>query len=740
MEIRLKSLLVRGNSLIRTRWRKAARFRITGLVLLFLSALTFFTMGCGLADLPDIQEIMAAGRDPAQTSQLLARDGTVIMAYGKYHHKPLSLSQVSPYLTQALLATEDQRFYEHHGIDPIGIGRALLSDIASGSLKEGGSSITQQLARTLFLSNERTLSRKGQEVLLAIRLEQELTKNQILELYLNNVYFGEGAYGVGAASQVYFNKNPKDLSLSEAALLAGLPQAPSRYNPFINPKLAKARRNHVLEKLVQAGKISKTEGKELKRQRLGINLAGRAYSDSDKAPYFNRRVLRDVLRTLNMSEEEFWPKKMKVYTTLDASAQRQARSAIQKHSAQYGRTGKNQQAALLSLSRDGAIRAYVGGRDFSVSQYDRVALAKRQTGSLFKIFIYLTALERNMSPRTVFLDAPVRYGQWVPHNYDGYHYGYMTMARALAKSNNIIAVKVADRVTVDAVINTARRLGIQSPLNNNLSLALGSADASLMEMTSAFNTLNNDGTQRQPYAIIKITDRNGKILYQRKPESGHQVVRRAARDSLVKMMTGVVNYGTARNAKLPRPVAGKTGTSDDYRNAWFIGFTPDLTTGVWVGNDDNSSTGNITGGALPATIWRTYMVSRPAVKQDFELAQAMPLDERDFFEYDLANLGRLEPMPVWDWLFRRHGRSLDADDVRRAATLQAAPLKNPAMPPSQKVSPIPSLPHSSGKPQVEAVVPPAMEPTPKEPEDSGFSRFKNKIKAGFAKLKNKLTD
>ncbi len=737
--IRLKTLL----------HENAARFRRSGPALLLVGLLAVMTMGCGLADLPDVKEIMAAGRDPSRTSQLLARDGTVIMAYGKYHHKPLPLSGMSPYLTQALLATEDQRFYEHYGVDPIGVGRAILRDVSSGSLREGGSSITQQLARTLFLSNDKTFSRKIRETLLAVKLEQELTKEQILELYLNNVYFGEGAYGVGAASQVYFNKDPKNLTRAEAALLAGMPQAPSRYNPFVNPKLAKARRDHVIEKLVQTGKIARADGDRLKRRPLGVNPAGRALSEADKAPWFNRMVLREALKKLDMAEDEFWPKKIKVYTTLDAAAQLQAQEAVRNYSAKYGRTGRNQQAALLSMSRDGAIRAYVGGRDFSVSQYDRVSLARRQTGSLFKIFVYLTALERDMSPRTVFLDSPVRYGNWMPHNYDGYHYGYMTLARALAKSNNIIAVKVAEQVSTDAVIATARRLGIQSPMENTLPLALGAADASLMEMTTAFNTLNNNGIQREPYAILKIVDRNGKVLYQRKPAPGRQVVQRPVRDSLVKMMTGVVKHGTARNADIPRPVAGKTGTSDGYRNAWFIGFTPDLTTGVWVGNDDNSPTGGITGGSLPAVIWRSYMASRPAIKKNFELAHAMPFDERDFFEYDLANLSRSEEAPFWDWLFGRQGRSLDAEDVRRTVE---APRPIPESVPATQVQPVPAIvppPHAPvsdeesrtaqgmGNPPPSAVSP----SKPKSDDDDGaFSRFRDRIKSGFSKVRDKLTD
>lgn len=614
------------------------------LVALFI---LFFVLGGYVAytavTLPNVRRALEIGVEPSQTSQIFARDKTLIMSYGKFQHKPLPLADLPPSLIEALLATEDRRFYQHQGIDPIGIIRALVQNIRSQGVHEGGSTLTQQLARNIFLSNERSIQRKVKEALLALKLEQQLTKDQILELYLNNVYFGEGAYGVGAASNIYFGKPPKALNQAECALLAGLPQAPSLYSPFMNPDLARKRRNEVLGNLVETGKISEEELKTLSSQKIHLNPNGRALSSADKSPFFNRYVIKEVLGMTGMDEQTFWQRGLKVYTTLDPRAQRIAERQVLSISNAFGRTRKNQQAALLSVDSNGEMIAYVGGKDFAVSQFDRVSQARRQAGSLFKVFVYATALERGFSPLTVYKDTAVEYGEWNPENYDKRHHGFMTLAQALIRSNNVVAVKLLHDLTPESVIQTAQRMGIESPLQPNLSLALGSADVTLKEMVGAFSVFSNNGNYIKPYAIVKVIDRDGQILYQHTPEK-RVALQRVSRDTMVAMMQGVIRFGTGRAADFGRSAAGKTGTSDNYRDAWFIGYTPEVTTGVWVGNDDNSKMGGITGGAIPARIWRAHMsrLLSGFPRREFDLSYALPMEEKDFFVYNLDNLSASE--------------------------------------------------------------------------------------------------
>lgn len=593
--------------------------------------------------LPNVRKALETGIEPSQTSQIFARDKTLIMSYGKFQHKPLPITEMPQALIDALLATEDRRFFQHKGVDPIGIARALIRNVTAHGVHEGGSTLTQQLARNIFLSNERSLQRKIKEALLAIKLEQQLTKDQILELYLNNVYFGEGAYGIGAASEIYFGKSPRALNKAECALLAGLPQAPSLYNPFSNPELAVKRRNEVLENMVETGKLSEGDAKILKARRLRLNPNGRALSSSDKAPFFNRYVVREVTSLLDMDEQTFWQQGLKIYTTLDPRAQRIAETQVRSLSHAFGRTGRKQQAALLSLDEHAGMIAYVGGKDFSVSQFDRVSQAHRPAGSLFKVFVYTTAMAQGFSPLTVYKDAPIEFGPWKPENYDKRHHGYMTLARALAQSNNIIAVKLLHDVSPEAAIQTAQRMGVESRMEPNLSLALGAADVTLLEMTGAFNVFRNQGVYKEPYAIEKITDRKGQVLYQVRPDE-RTVLERVPRDTMVGLMQGVIRFGTAKAAAFGRDAAGKTGTSDDYRDAWFIGYTPEVTTGVWVGNDDNSKMPGVTGGSIPARIWRAYMsrLLSGMPKHVFDLAHALPVEEKDFFVYNLDNLSASE--------------------------------------------------------------------------------------------------
>jgi penicillin-binding protein 1A len=580
-----------------------------------------------LALLPDVKTVLSKPIEPARTSKILAADGSIIMSYGRYYHQPVPLEKISPALVQAVLATEDRRFYRHGGLDPVGISRAVFRNLGNGGIREGGSTLTQQLARILFLSNERTWTRKLKEAVLAIRLERALSKRQILALYLNNVYFGEGAYGVEAASRVYLHKSSENLAPEEAALLAGLIQAPARYSPFHNPMAAKLRRNRVLMAMAATGTMTSNEAERLGAMPVQVNPLGRALAAPDKFPFFNRAVLQEALIALKMKEADFWKAGYRVHTTLDPKAQRIAQRQVRRLLSSRG--GGPRQGGLISLDPRNRIIAYVGGRDFDAHQFDHIRLAHRQAGSLFKVFVYAAAFKQGMTPTTQYEDSYIRVGKWTPHNYDRRYHGRMTLARALIRSDNVIAVKVLQDVKPETVVRLAQAMGVRSRLEPNLSLALGAADITLEEMTGAFSVLRAKGVYRKPYAIERIEAPDGKMVYSHSTEE-RTVLDQVTCDTMVRVMREVMRQGTGRAANFGIDAAGKTGTSDEHRDAWFVGFTPEVTTGVWVGNDDNSKMSKVVGGTIPALIWRGYMAGLLAGREPhhFDLAKALPLDKR----------------------------------------------------------------------------------------------------------------
>lgn len=616
---------------------------LSTLVIMGVMALVayFYSVTQGL---PSVEKTLRDGVNPTHWTQVFSSDGTPILSFGRFRHQSVRLENVSPYFLDALIATEDRRFYTHRGVDPVAVLRAIVSDVTHKKIREGGSTLTQQLARNVFLTNERSFARKLREAALAMKIEEKLTKQQILELYVNNTYFGEGAYGIEAASEIYFGKSPAKLSRAEAALLAGLPQAPSGYSPYQNLKRALARRNEVLANLKEVGKITTEQMQALQRQGIHLNPSGRSLSASDRAPFFNRYIMSRVMRYLNLDEQSFWQSGLKIRTTLDLHAQRLAEQAVYNQSLSAGRNRINQQAALLSLdAQSGAILAYVGGKNYQESQFDRVSDATRSPGSLFKIFTYTAAIDKGYEPTRVYLDEPLQMGDWQPQNYDRAHHGYMTIARALITSNNIVAVKVIHELGANTVVRLAQQMGIRSPLEPYLGLTLGGSGVNLLEMTSAFDVLANQGLRVEPYGISAIVDEDGRELYREHPVKVN-VLNRTTVDTMVRMMEGVVLRGTGHAANIGRPVAGKTGTSDDYRDAWFIGFTPDVVTGVWVGNDNNAPMRGMTGGSLPAVIWRSFMEPYMAGKpvKDFDLAYAKPMKDDDFTSFNLRNLSEGE--------------------------------------------------------------------------------------------------
>ena len=550
------------------------------------------------------------------------------------------LAHIPQALRDAVIATEDKRFYYHWGVDPIGIARAMVQNYRRGRVVEGGSTITQQLTKVLFLTPDKSLERKVKEAVLALELERRYTKDRILEMYLNQVYFGHGAYGVEAAARTYYGKSVAELNVREAALLAGLPRAPTTYSPFEHGEAAKRRREVVLRRLVEYGALKDAEAKRLSRTDLGLIPPERRRTTGQ---YF----LDYVQQTLEAKygANLVFKGGLNVYTTLSPTMQLAAEQSLRDGlKALEGRTGKGRpgehpEGAIVTVEpHTGYVRAMVGGYDFFRSEFNRAVQARRQPGSVFKPFIYIAALESGLTPATRVEDAPVSYavganGQvWKPENYDRKFRGSTTLQQALEESVNVVTVKVQERVGLNRTIQVARRFGISSPLDVNLSLALGTSDMTLIELTSAYGALANQGQWLPPTTIRYVTDPLGKLLEENLPEPREAVSPETA-FVITHMLRGVVERGTGQAAKaLGRPVAAKTGTTNDYSNAWFIGYTPRLATGVWVGYDRPRSLGkDETGSRVAVPIWNGFMtkVLGDSPKEDFAMPDRvvlMPVD------------------------------------------------------------------------------------------------------------------
>jgi penicillin-binding protein 1A len=554
-------------------------------------------------DLPDLSRLTSAARRPSIT--LVTEAGQILASYGDLYGKPVELDKLPAYLPEALLATEDRRFYEHFGLDPRGLLRATIANLRAGHLVQGGSTITQQLAKNVFLTPDRTIRRKGQEVLLALWLEQTLSKRQILTLYLNRVYFGAGTYGVEAAARKYFSKPASQVTPFEAAMLAGMVKAPSRYNPLADPKAAADRAKLVLTSMVDAGYISDGEADRAIKQ----GIADMKAPSSASGQYYADWVLDQVSSYVNFADRD-----LVVVTTIDGRAQLAPEAVVNKALAGADAARNAKQAALVALSPDGAVRAMVGGRDYGASQFNRATQALRPPGSSFKLFVYLAAMEAGMTPDQTMVDQPISIGSYRPNNYDDKFYGQVSLREAFARSLNSVALQLSERVGRARVIDAARRLGITADLTSGPSIALGASGVSLIEMTGAYAALANKGNGVWPYGIEQILDSTGNVLYKRSGGGPGPVVGAHAAGEMIDMMQAVILWGTARAAALDRPAAGKTGTSGDYRDAWFIGFTGDLVAGVWVGNDDNAPMNKVTGGTLPTRIWHDFMAAAEAGK------------------------------------------------------------------------------------------------------------------------------
>lgn len=563
--------------------------------------------------LPDVSPLYAP---PDEATRIYAATGELIASIYRENRAAVPLEDIPVMLRHAVIAIEDDRFYQHHGIDLRGTLRAIVRNMLAAGVVEGGSTITQQLARNMFLTQRRLITRKLAEMMLAMEIERRLTKDEILERYLNQVYFGNGAYGVEMAARVYFGKSAHDLTLAESAMLAGIIRAPSVATPFQNIELATERQHLVLRRMVDLGSITPEQAEAAAAEPITLAEAGNAGLIGIRAPYFVSYILPYLLE--RYGEDLVYNGGLRVYTTLDPKMQMAAEQAIRAgvDQAQADQLDVTQGALVTLDPRTGYIRAMVGGYDFAQSQFNRAWQAHRQPGSSFKVFIYTTAVAKGLTTTKIIVDEPITFeifgtvkpedSIWTPKNYEDTYRGPLTLREALEHSVNIPAIKTIAEVGPQAVVEFARRMGITSRLAPNLSLALGTNDVTLLEMASAFGTLATLGVHAEPIAILQVTDREGRVLEERSPKRTLALSADIAY-LMTDLLKGVIQRGTGTAAAIGRPVAGKTGTTDDYHNAWFIGYTPYLATAVWVGNDDNSPMNRVVGGTVPARIWSAYM-------------------------------------------------------------------------------------------------------------------------------------
>lgn len=569
---------------------------------------------------------------PPASSQVYDINGELIANIHSVENRvPVTLNKIPKDLQQAFIAVEDARFYQHSGIDPRGILRALWANLTNKGVSEGGSTITQQLAKNAYLTQERTMKRKIQEAFLALQLERQYTKDEILELYLNQIYFGQGAYGVQAAAQIYFGKNAEDLTLPECAMLAGIPKSPNYYSPLNNLKAANERKAVVLDQMEKYRYIDSSTSRKAKAAEIKL---AKLNTDETVASYFIDYVTQQLIE--KYGADAVYKEGLKIYTTLDISMQKAAENAM-KRLPTY-RTDENgivqPQGALVAVEpRTGYIKAMVGGR--GNDQFNRATLAERQPGSAFKPFVFLAALESNLSPETIIEDSPITIGGWSPQNYSRTFSGKVTLRKTAQFSLNVPTVKIAKQIGVEKVLYYAQQLGISTLVldgarsDQNLSTALGGLTRGVtpLEITSAYGVFANHGVYTPPVAIVRVVDRRGKTLEQAVPQE-RSVISEKSAYVLTDILKGVISGGTGTSANIGRPAAGKTGTTSDYVDAWFVGYTPDLAASVWIGNDSNGTLNGMGGANEPAQIWKEFMQAALAnmPSRDFVKPEGLVID------------------------------------------------------------------------------------------------------------------
>jgi penicillin-binding protein 1A len=580
--------------------RSAMARTVSGLLKFALIVLLVGLVVLGIAvavtmnSLPGFDELMKSPN--GQSVEIRADDGTVIAAIGPSYGQWLPYKAIPATMKDAMIAVEDRRFYSHPGVDPFGIARSALVNLRAGGNVQGASTITQQLARNVFLTSNKSYSRKIREIVLALAIERKFTKNAILELYLNRVYFGGGAYGIDAASRKFFGHSATNLSLEEAAVIAGLVKAPSRYAPSADAVRAKARAGTVIATMADSGMITPAAA-------AGADVAALRFAPQEHTSgvrYFTDWVLGQVD---DLTDETV--ASLTITTTLDPKMQGYAEHAI------AAETPDGAQGGLVSVARDGAVRAMVGGRDYVTSNYNRAVAARRQPGSSFKLFVYLAAMEDGATPDDKVVDEPITINGWSPKNSNGRYLGQMTVRSAFAQSVNTVAVQLAKRVGFDTVADTARRFGLTTPVDRTPAMALGSSDVTLLEMTAAYAAVAASGTEVRPYGITRIAKADGTVLFEREAAAARVLVAPYVAAQMTDLLKAAVETGTGKAAQIGRPLAGKTGTTSSNKDGWFLGFTNELTTGVWMGRDDAQAVPGLAGGRAPARAFAVFMA--PAV-------------------------------------------------------------------------------------------------------------------------------
>ncbi len=578
-----------------------------------------------------------------QMIRVRAADGTVIQTLGPSFGRWLKIKDVPKNMKDAMVAVEDRRFYMHPGVDPIGIARSLAVRLQRGRFAQGGSTITQQLARNIYLNNNREFGRKIREIILAMAMETKFSKDQILELYLNKVYFGGGAYGVDAASRKFFDHGAEDLSLAESAIIAGLVKAPSHYSPTADAKAALGRAGVVVTVMQDAGMITAEQAASVKPAE--VKLA--AESPQDSVRYFTDWALPQLDGLIDERE-----KPIDVWTTLDLKMQRAATAAI------IANVPKGAQGALVTIDRDGAVKAMVGGTDYVTSNYNRAVTAVRQPGSAWKIFVYLAALESGFRPEDMVVDEPVEIDGWKPKNSGGNYAGQISLRTAFAYSKNTIAAKIGNEIGTSTIANMARRFGITTPINTQPSMVLGTSETRVIDMTRAFAQVGAKGRSLTPYGISKVTTIDGDIIYKAKPAKSVQLTEEWVAVGMTDLMQTAVNTGTGRGAQIGRPVAGKTGTTSSNKDGWFLGFSSGLTTGVWMGRDDARPVAVLQGGKAPASAFAAYMRVAVAGRPVENFSTKVVFPERLDGEPDMIGVDE-QPKAIVD----ENGMPIEGDPV-----------------------------------------------------------------------------
>lgn len=545
--------------------------------------------------LPDISKAIERTRLPATT--ILTESGQEIESYGGVYSEIVYAEDLPSYVRDAVISTEDRRFYSHFGFDFVSFGRAMVVNLIHRRYVQGGSTITQQVSKNLFLTPEKNIKRKVQELLMAFWLEKKFTKNQILTLYLNRVYMGAGTYGIEAASQKFFHKSSHDINMMEASILAGLLKAPARYNPISSKKRAVERATVVLQNMVDNRKI--TEKQKILALKMPI---GNNKYNFDGGKYFADWVYNEVNAYIGERDID-----INVYTTLDGKLQKAAETILQQAVAANHKNNVTN-GAIVVIDNSGAVKAMVGGISYRNSQFNRAVQALRQPGSSFKTFVYLAALEDGFEPDDTIEDKPIAIGKWKPENYDKRYYGKVSVKDAFRRSLNLATIDLSNRISKQKIIELAHKMGISTPINNAPSMPLGSFEVKIIDMAVAYSTIANGGFANWPYSINEIYSKDGYKIYERTSDEKNKIISDEAIENITSMLQSVIENGTGKKARLPFFAAGKTGTSQDYRDAWFAGFSRGYTAVVWVGNDNNSPMKNISGGTLPAEIWKKLML------------------------------------------------------------------------------------------------------------------------------------